>query len=68
MEEAVAIAPNKRRKTKTDYQLYIICQVRNHDEPLVENLQVQFIEISLKLTRQRHSYADVTVNNFVERT
>ena len=36
MEEAVAIALNKRQKTETDYQLCIVCQVRTHDEPLVE--------------------------------
>ena len=39
MEEAVAITPNKRRRTETDYQLCKICQVRTHDKPLVENRQ-----------------------------
>ena len=69
MGQAVAVvAPNKRRKTETDHQLGIICQVRTHDEPLVENSQVQSIEIVLNLGRQRHSYAGITVNDFVERT
>ena len=35
MEEAVAIALNKRQKTETDCQLCIICQVNTHDEPLI---------------------------------
>ena len=47
MEEAVSIAPNKRRKVETDCQLCIICQVNTHDEPLVENPQVQSIETVL---------------------
>ena len=47
MEEAVDIAPNKRRKTETDYQLHIIRQVRTHDEPLVENTQVQSIALAI---------------------
>ena len=69
MGQAVAVAAsNKRRKTETDYHLGIICHVRTQDEPLVENSQVQSIEIVLNLGRQRHSYADITVNDFVERT
>ena len=40
MEEAVAIASNKRRKAETDYQLCIICQVHTQCEPVVGNLQV----------------------------
>ena len=59
MEEAVAIDPNKRRKTETGYQLCIICQVRTHDEPFVENPQVQSRETVLNLSRQIHSYADM---------
>ena len=54
MEEAVSIAPNKRRKLETDCQLCIICQVNTHDEPLVENPQVKSIETVLNVSGQRH--------------
>ena len=54
MEVAVTIAPNKRQDTETDYQLRIICQVCTHNEPFVENPQVQSMETVLSLSRRRH--------------
>ena len=62
MGEAVAIKELSVRY----YQLGIICQVRTHDEPLVENSQVQSIKIVLNLSRQRHYYAGIPFNDFVE--
>lgn len=67
MDKNIAIAPNKKRKTETEYQYCIICQLPLTNEQLVANPKLESLEIILSLTRERHSYGDTSVADFFHR-
>ena len=68
MDDAIVIAPAKKRKTETDYQKCVICQKKLAAEALVAIPKHNSIADVLNLSRERHKYGDAALAEFVQRT
>ena len=68
MDDAIVIAPAKKRKTETDYQKCVICQKKLATEALVAIPKHNSIVNLLNLSRERHKYGDTALAEFVQRT
>ena len=68
MDDAIVIAPAKKRKTETDCQKYVICQKKLATEALVPIPKHNSIANVVNLSRERYQYGDTAVAKFVQRT
>ena len=66
MNDAIVIAPAKKRKTETDYQNCIICQKKLATD--VATPKLDSIKNVFNLSRERHKYGDTAVVKFLQRT
>ena len=65
MDDAIVIAPAKKRKTETDYQKCVIYQKKLATEALVAIPKHNSITNVINLSRERHKYGDTAVAEFV---
>ena len=68
IENDIAIAPSKKRKTEIDYRYSIICQQHLANEKTVTTPKPESIETILNLTREWYQYGDTSLTEFVMRT
>ena len=68
MDDAIVIAPAKKRQTETDYQKCVIYQKKLAIETLVAIPKYNSIANVLNLSRERHKYGNAAVAEFVQRT
>ena len=68
IDDAIVIAPAKKRKTETNYQKSVICQKKLAAEALVAIPKQNSIENVLNLSRERYKYGNTAAAEFVQRT